>query len=136
MPPFVDGEVYTKFGVYALLNHGGDHRAAAREVSRLGFGSQPSAQAPRAGSARSEPPEMGPHPADRPQTDGSSALAPVVKISGRQCPEPLTELGFARRLVDKHGEILKADVALKTSGGSEVPILESLVCRLAAPAAR
>lgn len=34
-------------------------------------------------------------------------------------------------LVDKHGEILKADVALKTSGGSEVPILESLVCRLA-----
>ena len=35
-------------------------------------------------------------------------------------------------LVDKHGEILKADVALKTSGGSEVPVLESLVCRLAA----
>ena len=35
-------------------------------------------------------------------------------------------------LVDKHGEILKADVALKTSGGNEVPVLESLVCRLAA----
>jgi DNA polymerase III delta subunit len=34
-------------------------------------------------------------------------------------------------LVDKHGEILKADVALKTSGGNEVPVLESLVCRLA-----
>ena len=47
---------------------------------------------------------MGPHPADQPQTDGSSALAPVVKIGGRQHPEPLTELGFARRLVDKHGE--------------------------------
>ena len=39
-------------------------------------------------------------------------------------------------LVDKHGEILKTDVALKTSGGSEVPLLESLVCRLAAPAPR
>jgi DNA polymerase-3 subunit delta len=39
-------------------------------------------------------------------------------------------------LVDKHGEILKADVALKTSGGNEVPVLESLVCRLAAPAGR
>ena len=39
-------------------------------------------------------------------------------------------------LVDKHGEILKADVALKTSGGNEVPVLESLVCRLAAPAAK
>jgi DNA polymerase-3 subunit delta len=38
-------------------------------------------------------------------------------------------------LVAKHGEILKADVALKTSGGgAEVPILESLVCRLSAGA--
>jgi DNA polymerase III delta subunit len=39
-------------------------------------------------------------------------------------------------LVDKHGEILKTDVALKTSGGNEVALLESLVCRLAAPAVR
>lgn len=38
-------------------------------------------------------------------------------------------------LVDKHGDILKADVALKTSGGNEVPVLESLVCRLASKAA-
>lgn len=37
-------------------------------------------------------------------------------------------------LVAKHGEILKADVALKTSGGSEAAILESLVCKLAARA--
>lgn len=35
-------------------------------------------------------------------------------------------------LVEKHGEILKADVALKTSGGGEAAILESLVCKLAA----
>lgn len=35
-------------------------------------------------------------------------------------------------LVEKHGEILKTDVALKTSGGNEVVLLESLVCRLAA----
>lgn len=34
-------------------------------------------------------------------------------------------------LVTKHGEILKADVALKTSGGNEFAVLESLVCRLA-----
>lgn len=39
-------------------------------------------------------------------------------------------------LADKHGEILKADVAIKTSGGSEVPILESLVCRLASGGVR
>jgi DNA polymerase III delta subunit len=35
-----------------------------------------------------------------------------------------------KELVDKHGEILKADVALKTSG-NEAPVMESLVCRLA-----
>ena len=29
---------YTKFGAYALLNHGGDHGAAARELVRQGFG--------------------------------------------------------------------------------------------------
>ena len=54
-----------------------------------------------------EPPEMGPHPAGQPQTDGSSALAPVVTINGKRRPEPLTELGFARRLVDKHGDELR-----------------------------
>ena len=106
-PPFADGEVYTKFGAFALLNHGGDHQAAARELGRLGYGSQQPAQVPPAGPAHNEPPEMGPHPADQPQTDGSGALAPVVKISERRQPEPLTELGFARRLVDKHGEELR-----------------------------
>jgi replicative DNA helicase len=39
-----------------------------------------------AGHARNEPPEMGPHPADQPRTDGSSALAPVVKIGNRRQP--------------------------------------------------
>mgnify|MGYP001618193549 CR=1 FL=1 len=33
-------------------------------------------------------------------------------------------------LLDKHGEILKADLALKTSGGMEAVILEGLVARL------
>ena len=97
-PPFADDEVYTKFGAYALLNHAGDHQAAARELRRHGYGSQRPAQGPPAGSARNQPPEMGPHPADQVQADGSSSLAPVVEISGRQRPEPLTELGFARRL--------------------------------------
>ncbi|MEW2161415.1 DUF927 domain-containing protein [Streptomyces sp. NPDC007084] len=31
---------YSKFGAYALLNHGGDHKAAARELARLGYGSR------------------------------------------------------------------------------------------------
>ncbi|MFD6094557.1 phage/plasmid primase, P4 family [Oerskovia sp. NPDC060338] len=31
---------YTKLGAYALLEHGGDHAAAARELRRTGFGEQ------------------------------------------------------------------------------------------------
>lgn len=31
---------YTKFGAYALLNHGGDHHRAAQTLARLGFGRQ------------------------------------------------------------------------------------------------
>jgi DNA polymerase-3 subunit delta len=34
-------------------------------------------------------------------------------------------------LVEKHGEILRADVALKTGGGGDMALLEALVCRLA-----
>jgi hypothetical protein len=46
-----------------------------------------------------------------PETNGSSALAPVVKITGKRrassSGEPLTELGYARRLVDEHGRELR-----------------------------
>lgn len=120
-PPFADGEVYTKFGAYALLNHGGDHQAAARELSRLGFGSQQPAAAPPAGSARNQPPETGPHPADQPQTDGSSALAPVVKISGRQRPEPLTELGFAADLLTRRAGLRERGGDLVEAGHAGSP---------------
>lgn len=44
-PPFTDGDVYTKFAAFAMLNHGGDYQAAARELSRVGYGSQRPAQA-------------------------------------------------------------------------------------------
>ena len=83
--PFEMETPYTKFGAYALLNHGGDYQAAARELSRTGYGrQQPPVPVTPAGRGRNEPPEMGSHPADQPQTDGSSALAPVVQIGGKQ----------------------------------------------------
>ncbi len=45
----------------------------------------------------------------------------------------LVDAHTIEELVAKHEEILKADVAVKTSGGkSEIPILEFLTCRLAA----
>lgn len=37
-------EPLTKFHVYALLHHGGDHATAARELRRLGFGSSHSSE--------------------------------------------------------------------------------------------
>lgn len=35
---FPQNEPVTKFHAYTLLNHGGDHRAATRELGRLGYG--------------------------------------------------------------------------------------------------
>jgi len=46
--PFEMETPYTKFGAYALLNHGGDHQAAARELGRTGYGSQPAPAGPAA----------------------------------------------------------------------------------------
>ena len=39
--PFEAGGNYTKFQAYALLNHGGDHKAAAKALSEAGYGSLP-----------------------------------------------------------------------------------------------
>lgn len=47
---------YTKFGAYALLNHGGDHSAAAKELGRLGFGSEPASRAASPKTEVAEPP--------------------------------------------------------------------------------
>ncbi|MFE3857815.1 DUF927 domain-containing protein [Streptomyces griseorubiginosus] len=54
---------YSKFGAYALLNHGGDHKAAARELARQGYGSRHLAPvgAPLAAPA--------PAPAPKPESD-------------------------------------------------------------------
>src|SRR5262249_29389785 len=38
--PFEQGGNYSKFFAYALLHHGGDFGAAAKELARLGFGEQ------------------------------------------------------------------------------------------------
>ena len=86
-PPFADGEVFTKFGAYALLNHGGDYRAAACELSGRGYGEQPPpAQALPSGQVRNEPPELGPHPADRSQRTRTAAVQ--VQEGDQDEPEP------------------------------------------------
>ena len=51
--PFEMEVPYTKFAAWALLNHGGDWQAAARELGRTGYGTRP---APAARGAASEVP--------------------------------------------------------------------------------
>jgi hypothetical protein len=38
--PFAEKKSYSKFEAYTLLNHGGDFKAAARELARQGYGEQ------------------------------------------------------------------------------------------------
>jgi hypothetical protein len=68
--PFKQGETYTKFGVYAVLNHGGDFSKAAQALRAQGFGApspngpvaQPSSAQSAPSSAQSvpSPPQIGP----------------------------------------------------------------------------
>ena len=58
---------YSKFGAYALLHHGGDHKAAAAALRRQGYGSEPERR--RLASAR--PVET--------WSDGSAALDPAFE---------------------------------------------------------
>jgi hypothetical protein len=56
---------YSKFGAYALLNHGGDHKAAARELARQGYGTRRLSSVGTGGSASSTPaPETAEAPAE------------------------------------------------------------------------
>ena len=41
--PFTPETPYTKFGAHALLNHAGDHTAAARALAHAGYGTRPPA---------------------------------------------------------------------------------------------
>lgn len=59
---------YSKFGAYALLNHGGDHKAAARELARLGYGSRHLAVA---GARPAAPAPASPAPTEAP-TEGEA----------------------------------------------------------------
>lgn len=68
---------YSKFGAYALLQHGGDHKAAARALAHAGYGSRhlssvgaPSRPAPAApGAAPSSSPDSADARPDEPDDD-------------------------------------------------------------------
>jgi len=76
--PFDTERSYDRFGAYAVLEHRGDLRAAARALRGDGYGG------PRPGSAAGQAP-----------------------TSLTEQPEPYTDLGNARRLVAHHGHDLR-----------------------------
>lgn len=62
---------YSKFGAYALLEHGGNHKAAARELARLGYGSRhlTTVSARAATPAVDDRPAPAPEPTEAPAED-------------------------------------------------------------------
>ncbi|MGW4028206.1 phage/plasmid primase, P4 family [Streptomyces sp. NPDC004838] len=92
---FVPERPYTKFGAHTLLNHGGDHTGAARELRRQGYG------APAPEPVR----HLTAVPSPRPSTDGTAALNivqhPAADPDGPQT-YTRTDDGNALRLVDEH----------------------------------
>ncbi|WP_172384774.1 phage/plasmid primase, P4 family [Streptomyces sp. MNP-20] len=88
---------YTKPGAYALLEHGGDHSAAARELRRRGYG-----------APRDAPRHLSVVPTPGPATDGTAALH-VDEPAPDSGPATYsrTDDGNALRLVDAHADEIR-----------------------------
>jgi len=97
-PPFTDGEVYTKFAAYCLLKHGGDYRAATRELGRLGYGSQqpgrrhpeiPADDAPWPSEPAAEPAAAGHGKAEQEASEPSAPLPEIPRFPVNKLDGPL-----------------------------------------------
>ena len=99
---------YTKFGAYALLEHGGDHSVAAKELRRQGYGSSaaPTGRPQLRIVNGFTQPLAGPPP-----VDGANALhadsQPRAQVSNDSWPESFTDDGNALLFVDTYGEHLR-----------------------------
>ncbi|MGW9437981.1 phage/plasmid primase, P4 family, partial [Streptomyces sp. NPDC055607] len=97
---FIAERPYTKFGAYALLNHGGNHSDAARELRRKGYGE----------SAPEPVRHLTAVPAPRPAVDGTAALNVVVHPAAEKAePQTYTRTddGNALRLIDLHQDEIR-----------------------------
>ncbi|MET9517008.1 phage/plasmid primase, P4 family [Streptomyces sp. NPDC002994] len=90
---------YTKFGAYALLNHGGNHSAAASALRRQSYG------APAPEPVR----HLTAVPNQQPATHGANALNVVQHPAARDSPGTYTRTddGNALRLVDEHEQDIR-----------------------------
>lgn len=81
--PFSVGSSYTKPAAYSVLNHGGDMKAAARELKRLGYGTsyepEPLGYFSAVGTDKTAPPKVA--CGDHPMTDNGAALR-LTEVAG------------------------------------------------------
>ncbi|THA31764.1 bifunctional DNA primase/polymerase [Streptomyces sp. A1277] len=103
---------YSKFGAYSLLEHGGNHKAAAAELRRRGFGSEPArrrlAAAPAPGG---------------PFSDGSTALDPDTAAEHGHTPPDLQVVPAARPDLDITNEADAIDGVLELMRTGQLPDL-------------
>jgi len=101
---FEQEKPYNKFGAYALLHHGGDHSAAAKELRRRGYGTQD---------------ELSPSQRDLiadlipgPRIDGSSALAPqpAENMEAPEVAEPTAEERAAEEAAIRRQQKLQLEI--------------------------
>jgi P4 family phage/plasmid primase-like protien len=89
---------YTKFGAYALLEHGGDYGAAAKALRRAGYG-EPDKPRDQAADLRGLV-------ADAPAVEGNLAVVRELKQPARK-PTTYTDAGNADLMVDRHADHLR-----------------------------
>lgn len=114
-PPFEPDKSYGAFGVYALLEHGGDFAAAATDLRRQGYGERRDAGGQGAGAVDGPTPEVGPVVA---------CMADIPPERVKWLWESKIPLGRMTLLVGKPGEgksILTLDLAATVTSGRDHP---------------
>lgn len=102
---------YTKFGAYALLNHNGDHSAAASALRKSGHGSEPKralTTLPEAWNQATGTSTRTLHAV--PESQGTAALATVHQLDdhrGTGVTMLRSDDGNAQALIDQHGHQLR-----------------------------
>jgi putative DNA primase/helicase len=102
---FEPGTSYSKLGALAVLDHGGDHSAAARALARAGYG-DPLPEPQRDVAALIAPGQPArPALALVPSIDGSSALAPEPQPAMTTMER--SEDGHANDLIERFGQLIR-----------------------------
>ena len=97
-PPFEQDTNYSAFAVYAMLEHGGDFTAAAREFGRQGYGDPPRAKAEEPPRDQDPGPDSKPKGGEEPKQKAEACRPHAVGWCAADLME--TELPAARWAVE------------------------------------